>query len=200
MGSSWRGQLTNPGQSSLSVSRAPISWPISSLERGSLGTGQVQTAALQASYPGTAWAAHGNYGVEYNLSLPLKNDTAKPVVLQLALESPLKTNLPLGGLRFNGTPSKAVMFRGSVEVAGLDNDQGQRSGRQTFHLVERSGEQGPVLGTISLAPGAQRLVQVRLIYPADATPPQVLSLLKAPADPSAEAAVKQSDPSPAARP
>ena len=200
VGSSWRGQLTNPGQSSLSVSRAPISWPISSLERGSLGTGQVQTAALQASYPGTAWAAHGNYGVEYNLSLPLKNDTAKPVVLQLALESPLKTNLPLGGLRFNGTPSKAVMFRGSVEVAGLDNDQGQRSGRQTFHLVERSGEQGPVLGTISLAPGAQRLVQVRLIYPADATPPQVLSLLKAPADPSAEAAVKQSDPSPAARP
>jgi hypothetical protein len=200
VGSSWRGQLTDPGQTTLSVSRAPISWPISSLERGSLGTGQVQTAALQAFYPGTAWAAHGNYGVDYNLSLPLRNDTPKPVVLQLALESPLKTNLPIGGLRFNGTPSKAVMFRGSVEVAGLDNDQGLRSGRQSFHLVERSGEQGPVLGTISLAPGAQRLVQVRLIYPADATPPQVLSLLKAPTAPSPEPAVKQSEPSPAARP
>ena len=40
VGSSWRGQLTNPGQSSLSVSRAPISWPISSLERGSLEIGR----------------------------------------------------------------------------------------------------------------------------------------------------------------
>jgi hypothetical protein len=184
----------------LSVSRAPISWPISSLARGSLGTGQVQTAPLKAFYPGTAWAAHGNYGVEYALTLPLKNDTSQPVVLQLALESPLKTDLPIGGLRFNGTPSKAVMFRGTVEATGLDNTQGQSSGRQSFHLVERAGDQGPVLGTISLPPGAQRSLQVRLIYPADATPPQVLSLLKATPAPSPEPAVKQSEPSPAARP
>jgi hypothetical protein len=33
---------------------------------------------------------------------------------------------------------------------------------------------------VTLAPGAIRQVQVRLIYPADATPPQVLSLLPAP--------------------
>ena len=200
VGSSWRGRLTDPGKTSLSVSRAPISWPISSLARGSLGTGQVQTAPLKAFYPGTAWAAHGNYGVEYALTLPLKNDTSQPVVLQLALESPLKTDLPIGGLRFNGTPSKAVMFRGTVEVAGLDNAQGQSSGRQSFHLVERAGDQGPVLGTISLPPGGQRSLQVRLIYPADATPPQVLSLLKATPAPSPEPAVKQSEPSPAARP
>jgi len=200
VGSSWRGRLTDPGQTSLSVSRAPISWPISSLARGSLGTGQVQTAPLKAFYPGTAWAAHGNYGVEYALTLPLKNDTSQPVVLQLALESPLKTDLPIGGLRFNGTPSKAVMFRGTVEATGLDNTQGQSSGRQSFHLVERAGDQGPVLGTISLPPGAQRSLQVRLIYPADATPPQVLSLLKATPAPSPEPAVKQSEPSPAARP
>jgi hypothetical protein len=30
---------------------------------------------------------------------------------------------------------------------------------------------------VTLAPGEQRSLQVRLIYPADATPPQVLSLL-----------------------
>jgi hypothetical protein len=30
---------------------------------------------------------------------------------------------------------------------------------------------------VSLAPGGSRSLRVRLIYPADATPPQVLSLL-----------------------
>jgi hypothetical protein len=43
--------------------------------------------------------------------------------------------------------------------------------------VQRVGQQGPALGTVSLAPGANRNLRVRLIYPADATPPQVLSLL-----------------------
>jgi hypothetical protein len=49
--------------------------------------------------------------------------------------------------------------------------------------VLRNGQQGPVLGTISLAPGQRRSVGVRLIYPADATPPQVLSLLPVPPAP-----------------
>jgi hypothetical protein len=200
IGSTWKGQLTDSGSGALSVRRAPISWPISSLERGSLGTGQVQTAELQAFYPGTAWAAHGNYGVEYRLSLPLVNDTARAVVLQLALESPLKHDAPLGGLRFRTSPGAAVMFRGPVEVAGLDDGQGRASGRQRFHLVLRGGEAGPALGTISLAAGEQRLVQVRLIYPADATPPQVLSLLPVSAAEPPGGAVKQSGATPAAIP
>ena len=41
----------------------------------------------------------------------------------------------------------------------------------------RSGQAGPSLGTVTLAPGGQRQLRLRLIYPADATPPQVLSLL-----------------------
>jgi hypothetical protein len=186
VGSTWTGRITDPGKTTLSASLAPISWPISSLERGSLGTGQVQTASLKAAYPGTAWASHGNYGIEYNLALPLRNNSQQPVILQLAFESPLKSDAPAGGLRFNTTPSRAVMFRGTVEVSGLDNAEGKATGRESFHLVQRAGEPGPVLGTISLAAGAQRQVQVRLIYPADATPPQVLSLLP----------VKQSESSP----
>jgi hypothetical protein len=186
VGSTWTGRITDPGKATLSAGQAPISWPISSLERGSLGTGQVQTAPLKAAYPGTAWAAHGNYGIEYNLVLPLRNNSQQPVILQLAFESPLKSDPPAGGLRFNTTPSRAVMFRGTVEVSGLDNPEGKASGRERFHLVQRAGQPGPVLGTISLAAGAQRQVQVRLIYPADATPPQVLSLLP----------VKQSESSP----
>ncbi|SBO42960.1 DUF3370 domain-containing protein [Cyanobium sp. NIES-981] len=189
IGSTWRGTITDPGQRWLSASAAPISWPIASLERGSLGTDQIQTAELKAFYPGTAWAAHGNYGVEYDLTIPLRNTGSTPVTLQLALESPIKGDRPEGGLRFNVTPSRAVMFRGPIEVSGLDGPGGRPSRRRRFHLVQRAGDPGPALGTVSLAPGAQRSLRVRLIYPADATPPQVLSLLP----------VKQSPPTPASR-
>ena len=196
-GSAWRGRLSDPGQTSLAMSRAPISWPIAALERGTFGTGQVQTPPLSAFYPGSAWAAHGSYGVEYDLSLPLRNDTNAPLTLQLALESPLKSDQALGGLRFNTVPGKAVLFRGTVEVSGLDGSAGRPLGRQGFHLVLRAGQMGPALGTVTLAPGQQRQLQVRLIYPADATPPQVLSLL--PVSAVAEP-VKQSQSTPSAAP
>ncbi|MBM5806935.1 MAG: DUF3370 domain-containing protein [Cyanobacteria bacterium M_surface_10_m2_179] len=177
IGSTWSATITDAGKPYLSASRAPISWPIASLERGSLGTTQVQTAELKSLYPGTAWAAHGNYGVEYNLAIPLRNTGSKPVQLELALESPLKSDQAQGGLRFNTQPGTSVMFRGTVEATGLDGDGGSVAGRRSFHLVQRVGQQGPALGTVSLAAGASRNLRVRLIYPADATPPQVLSLL-----------------------
>ena len=204
-GSLWRGRISDPGAGTLSASRAPLSWPIASLERGTLGTGQVQTAELSRAYPGTAWAAHGNYGVTYELTIPLRNDSPKPRTLELAFESPLKQDRPQGGLLFLPTPARAVMFRGTVEVSGLDGEAGARPrGRQGFHLVLRAGQQGPVLGTVTLAPGEQRTLQVRLIYPADATPPQVLSLLPAGTvaggGAAPEASMKQSGTPPATRP
>jgi hypothetical protein len=196
-GSVWRATITDPGQRWLNASAAPISWPIASLERGTLGTGQVQTAELKSFYPGTAWAAHGNYGVEYDLTIPLRNTDAATVQLELALESPIKGDQAQGGLRFNVTPSRAVMFRGPVEVSGLDGPGGRPSARRRFHLVQRAGDRSPALGTVTLAPGATRNLRVRLIYPADATPPQVLSLLPVANGPSAGPAVKQSPTQPA---
>jgi hypothetical protein len=186
IGSTWSSTITDPKQPCLSTSRAPISWPIASLERGRLGTGQVQTAELKAFYPGTAWAAHGNYGVAYDISIPLCNRSKLPVALNVALESPLKSDLPVGGLRFNAKPASAVMFRGTVELSGLDGSPG----RQSFHLVQRAGQQGPTLGTVSLVPGASRNLRVRLIYPADATPPQVLSLLPVKQSPAPPASLQ----------
>jgi len=99
------------------------------------------------------------------------------VSLQLALESPLKGDQPQGGLKFRQGAGGSIWFRGTVEVAGLDGPEGKPLGREGFHLVLRSGQPGPSLGTVTLAPGGQRQLRLRLIYPADATPPQVLSLL-----------------------
>ena len=176
IGSGWRSRITDPGSPVLAVPSEPLSWPISSLERGSLGTQQVQTAELKGLYPQTAWAAHGNYGVDYDLTLPLKNAQNRAVTLEIALESPLKTDRPVGGLTFRKTNSGPVMFRGPLEVSGLHDRDGQSLGVQTIHLVLRQGQQGPALGRITLGPGEQRDVSVRLIYPADATPPQVLTI------------------------
>ena len=72
--------------------------------------------------------------------------------------------------------SGPVMYRGPIEVRGLDDEDGDPLGRQTIHLVLRQGQQGPALGQLTLAPGEQRNVRVRLVYPADATPPQVLTI------------------------
>lgn len=176
IGSGWRSRITDPESPVLDVPRGPLSWPISSLERGSLGTEQVQTAELKALYPNTAWAAHGNYGVDYDLTLPLKNSQNRPVTVEIALESPMKTDRPIGGLNFRESLTGPVMFRGPIEVSGLNDTDGQPLGRQTVHLVLRQGQRGPALGQLTLKPGEQRDVRIRLIYPADATPPQVLTV------------------------
>ena len=176
IGSRWQARLTDPGRDSLSINGQPVSWPISSLERGTLGTGQVQTAELEAFYPGTAWAAHGNYGVEYDLTLPLHNRGSNRQTLVVSLESPLKTDRAIGGLRFRSDAKGPVMFRGPVEVNGLHDEKERPLGRQTVHLVLRQGQEGPPLGELSLRPGEQKDVRIRLIYPADATPPQVITV------------------------
>ena len=141
-----------------------------------MGTEQVQTAELKALYPNTAWAAHGNYGVDYDLTLPLKNSQTRPATVEIALESPMKTDRPIGGLNFRESLTGPVMFRGPIEVSGLNDADGQPLGRQTIHLVLRQGQRGPALGQLTLKPGEQRDVRIRLIYPADATPPQVLTV------------------------
>ena len=176
IGSTWRTTITDPGQDVLVAPQRPVSWPISSLERGSLGTKQVQTAELKAAYPDTAWAAHGNYGVEYDLTLPLKNGGSTKTTLALSLDSPLKDDNASQGLRFRDNQSGPVMFRGPVSISGLDDEQGIAQGRQTVHLVLRQGQPGPALGQVTLEPGEQRTVRFRLIYPADATPPQVVTV------------------------
>ena len=176
IGSSWRARITDPGSPVLAAPTAPISWPISSLERGTLATNQVQTAELKRFYPGTAWAAHGNYGVEYDLTLPLQNTGSAAVTLQLSLDSPLKGNSTTSLLRFRDDLNGPVMFRGPVQTTGLEDSEGVAKGRQTQHLVLRQGQQGPSLGQLMLQPGEAKQVRVRLVYPADATPPQVITV------------------------
>jgi hypothetical protein len=151
-----------------------IAYGISTLPGGKLGTEQNQSASMLVRYPDTAYQAHGNYGVEYRLSLPLFNRSDEAKTVTIALETPIKENIIGQGLRFLDPAAPQVFFRGTVAV-NYSDDQGQAQSR-FFHLVQRRGQEGQSLVTLTIPPGDWRVVQVNFLYPPDATPPQVLTI------------------------
>lgn len=152
-----------------------ISYPISSLVRGQLGTGQVQTAEMVVRYPDTAYQAHGNYGIEYDVLLPLYNPTDTTQQVAIRLETPIKEDtLSQGGLRFFDPLPTQTFFRGAIELQYRDDAGGLRT--RYFHLAQRRGQGGDDLVQLAIAPQTRRPVRVRLLYPPDATPPQVITI------------------------
>jgi hypothetical protein len=176
IGSRWQANLTDPGKQTLAIPAAgqAISWGISTLVGGQLGSGQVASAKMAVRYPDTAYESHGNYGVHYSLKLPLVNPSATPRQVTVALQTPLKQESIDSGLRFLNPLPRTVHFRGTVKVRYPD----ERGILQTkyFHLVQKRGDQGSPLMTLTLPPRSNRSVQVDLLYPPDATPPQILTL------------------------
>ncbi|NEQ27048.1 MAG: DUF3370 domain-containing protein [Microcoleus sp. SIO2G3] len=177
-GSRWQAQLTDQSGGDALQIPAPgtaYSYALSTLRGGRMGTNQVQAAPMLVRYPDTAYDANGNYGIEYNLTLPLYNATTQPQRVAIALQTPIKEDqLSQGGLRFFEEPPTSVFFRGTVRLRYLDD----RNLPQTLdvHLVERRGEQGVPLVELDIAPNTRRLVSVDFLYPPDATPPQVLTV------------------------
>jgi hypothetical protein len=177
-GSQWQAEVTdNPQASQLSIPQRgqAFSYGINTLDHGTLGTGQVQSAPLLVRYPDTAYRAHGNYGVKYSLTLPLYNNTKQPQTVSLAIQTPIKENqLSKGGLRFLNPPARQVFFRGTVQLRYTD-DKGAPQIRY-LHLVQQRGEQGKPLIMLEIPPGKRRSVEVGFLYPPDSTPPQVLTV------------------------
>jgi Protein of unknown function (DUF3370) len=177
IGSGWQSQVTDrPGSRSLTIPQAgsAFSYGLSTLYDGSLGSGQVQTARLAVRYSDTAYEAHGNYGIKYDLSLPLHNPTNQTQRITVAIETPLKVDEPRAELIFFSRPERRVFFRGTVRLRFRD-DAGLPQTRYV-HLVQRRGQQGEPLVTLTMPPGDRRVVQVEFLYPPDATPPQVLTV------------------------
>ncbi|MBG1245529.1 DUF3370 domain-containing protein [Nostoc sp. NZL] len=177
-GSQWKAKLVdNPQTTNLTIPQRgkAISYALDTLLSGRLGTQQIQTAKMLVRYPDTAYEAHGNYGVEYKLTLPLSNNTSQNQTVAVTLETPLKEDkLSQGGLRFRKPSLDFPFFRGTVRLRYFD-DQGQQKTRY-IHLWHRTGQVLEPLVQLVLPPSTQRIVQVDVIYPPDSTPPQVLSV------------------------
>ena len=180
MGSQWFGNLTDKDSNNLAIPKRgeSYSYGLSLLQYGTMGTGQVQTAPLKVRYPDTAYSAHGNYGVQYNLTMPLHNPTNETQIVVLSFQNPIKYDKPVGGLQFFEPLPDDVFFRGSVRVRFRD-DKGLAQTRYV-HLMMKRGERGKPLVTLTMPPSDRRVVQFDFLYPADSTPPQVLTVTTVP--------------------
>ncbi len=182
-GSQWLARLTDeaagiaspqPQMLTIPPQGQAFSYGLSTLNRGTFGTGQVQSAPLLVRYPDTAYLAHGNYGVHYDLQMPLYNPSNFPQTVAISLQSPLKDDANRGGLRFLAPPEPRVFFRGTVRLRYPGEDGSPQV--RYVHVVKHRGQQGEPLVTLNLEPKGQRLVEVDYLYPPDATPPQVLTV------------------------
>lgn len=150
------------------------SYPISTVDHGTFGTGQVQSAPLVVRYPDTAYEAHGNYGIRYDITLPLFNASETARRVTVALQTPVKADEATGGLKFNDPPSDRVFFRGAVRVQYRD-DRLRRSVRYV-HLVQHRGEKGQPLLSLAIGSHKREIIRVSLYYPPDCSPPQVITV------------------------
>ncbi|MBD3885434.1 DUF3370 domain-containing protein [Phormidium tenue FACHB-886] len=178
VGTRWQANLTDsPNSTELTIPPAgsAFSYGLSTLARGRLGSGQSQTAPILVRYPDTAYEAHGNYGIEYDLSLPLHNPTDRTQTVTLTVQTPIKEDtLSQNGLRFFDPLPTQTFFRGTVRFRYTDDRRLPQT--RYYHLVQRRGQQGEPLVTLTLPPGDRRLVEFSFLYPPDATPPQVLTV------------------------
>lgn len=176
-GSRWNSTLTDePGATTLSIPPEgdALSYVISTVDRNTFGTGQIQSAPMLVRYDDTAYRAHGNYGMHYSLRLPLENQTGARQSVNIKLQTPVQDERSTNQLRFWRPPPDRVFFRGTIRVR-FTNPLGARQTRY-FHLVQRQGQEGEALLTLNLAPGERNDVEIDFIYPPDATPPQVLTI------------------------
>ncbi|NEQ50763.1 MAG: DUF3370 domain-containing protein [Leptolyngbya sp. SIO3F4] len=177
-GASWTATVTDSDSDdvlTVPASGQAVSYGISTLYVGQLGTGQNQSAPMLVRYGDTAYQAHGNYGVAYDLSFPLYNPTDTPQTVTVTFETPIKEdNLSAEGLQFFEAPPNRTFFRGPIQVRYRDDNGLPRI--RNLHLVQLRGEQGDPLTTVTLAPKEKRRVDVILRYPPDSTPPQVITI------------------------
>lgn len=176
-GSVWKADLSDDvGGNTLTIPSAGqrISYVLNTVDHNTFGTGQIQSGAMLDRYSDTAYRSHGNYGVKYDLSLPLHNPTSETQTVALALQTPLQDEQANGYLRFRQPPDEQIFFRGTVRLTYID-DFGLLQTRY-LHLVHRRGQAGEPLIQLRMPPGDRRAVNLEFLYPPDATPPQVLTI------------------------
>lgn len=176
-GSTWNAIATDtPDSPSLTIPTEgqSFSYVISTVDRNTFGTRQIQSAPMLVRYPDTAFRAHGNYGVHYAVTLPLYNPTDTLQTVVLKLQTPVQDESLKTGLRFRLPPDDRIFFRGTVRLRYMTNLGIEQT--RYIHVVQRRGQAGEPLLQVTLPPQTQRTVQVDFIYPPDATPPQVLTV------------------------
>lgn len=176
-GSEWTSLATDSPEVdylSIPASGEAFSYALSTVDHNTFGTAQIQSAPMLVRYSDTAYRAHGNYGIKYDISLPLYNNTDSEQRVNILFQTPVQDEDLEDALRFRNPPDNQVFFRGTVRLRYTDNLGIPQT--RYMHLVQRRGQQGNPLLSLTMPSGDRRLVEVQFIYPPDATPPQVLTV------------------------
>jgi Protein of unknown function (DUF3370) len=130
----------------------PLHLPLTTTWRKHFGTGELQMNSLLVRMPDSSLENVGTYGTEYQIHLKLKGQGEQQLVFSTPPESGLNAS-----------------FRGTFRI--------EQNGRvEDVHVSQRAGESTPIYRF--RVPGQTELT-VRLVYPADATPGHLLSVVPA---------------------
>ncbi|MFN3431208.1 MAG: DUF3370 domain-containing protein [Candidatus Sericytochromatia bacterium] len=153
-----------------------VGYPVATALLNRMGTQQVQSAPMIRRYPDTAYQGHGNYAVTYALTLPLENRGTTPRRFALTLSHPAKVEGRGADakLTYMDPPNRAVTFRAPIRVGW--RQKGGAEQVRFVHVVTRHGEAMAPFATIEVPPATAYEATVTLNYPADATPPQLLTI------------------------
>jgi hypothetical protein len=135
------------------LSQGALHVPLTSTNRHNFGTGELQVNQLASRMLDSSLNNVGTYGVRFDVTFNLSGTGPH----QLVLSHPTP----------NGRTFTA--FRGSI---GIASDEGY----QEVHVGMKSGE-SLSLASLNLKPGQNNPVKVSLVYPADATPGHLLSVV-----------------------
>ena len=135
------------------LSQGALHVPLTSTNRHHFGTREVQVNPLASRMVDSSLDNVGTYGVRFDVQLNLQGSGPH----QLVFSHPTPN-----GKHF-------IAFRGSI---GIETDEGYRE----VHVGLRSGQSLPI-ASLNLKPGQNNPVKVSLVYPADATPGHLLSVV-----------------------
>ena len=129
--------------------------PFTSTNRHNFGTNEIQVNPLASRMVDSSLDNVGTYGVRYEVSLNLVG--AGPYDLIISHPSGRAGSKPF------------TAFRGSIQIT-------TESGLEEVHVGMRSGE-SLGLTSLNLKPGVINPIKVTMVYPADATPGHLLSVV-----------------------
>jgi hypothetical protein len=175
IGNKWESKITNnqelfyiPGKNQ------GIAYVINSLFRNTYGTKQNQSANILKRYENTSYQSYGNYGIEYEIEIPLYNHFNEYQLISINFSSPIRfiPDEEKDFIEFYRYPENKINFRGDIKIE-YENFLKNKVTKY-IHLVQRFGEEGLPIASFLIAPNEKRNLKINFIYPADCTPPHTL--------------------------
>jgi hypothetical protein len=177
IGNKWQSRITNDKeQLRIPPKNSGVAYGINTLFGNTYATSQVQSGSIERRYHDTALQAHGNYGVMYEIEIPLYNSNSEATSVSISFDSPLRffKDRLQPKLSYYVYPPEKINFRGEFQL-NYENFPGNEIEKFT-HVIQRFGQQGLPLVSLLMEPGERRMVKIKFIYPSDSTPPHVLTI------------------------